>query len=159
MSYSKLNIFWALPDSQTAVIFSRLMSSILQSQERILKALNLTKAKLDQQELENNLTKSDLEQLKLNFTNILKKTAPIICQKNGSKYRWIKGANRCIYYDASVSTYSTARTRCHEAFHGNGQMYEPKTFEESIHVYKFGLNTYWRVNAFLILTLLQNLPV
>ena len=127
---------------------SNLISTILQSQTEILFALNLTKVKLDKQESEHNATKLELEQLKLNFKKMINDTGPMICQKKGSKYQWIDEANRCIYYDENVSTYSAAKARCKKTFNGKGRMYEPKTFAESLQIYKFGLNTYWQVNVF-----------
>ena len=90
---------------------SNLISTILQSQTEILFALNLTKVKLDKQESEHNATKLELEQLKLNFKKMINDTGPMICQKKGSKYQWIDEANRCIYYDGNVSTYSETNTK------------------------------------------------
>ena len=124
---------------------SNLISTILHSQTEILLALNLTKVKLDEQEIENNATKLELKQLKLDFAKFENHTAPIICKEKGSKYQWIEGINRCIYYDENVSTYSAARQRCYKTFNGRGQMYEPKTYEESVQVYRFGQKTYYRV--------------
>ena len=122
---------------------SNLISTILHSQTEILLALNMTKVKLDEQEIENNATKLELKQLKLDFSKFINHTAPIICKERGSKYQWI--ANRCIYYDENVSTYFAARQRCYKTFDGNGKMYEPETYEESVQVYRFGQKTYYRV--------------